>query len=54
MLIPGGALIKNINLLSIDENGANDIIKIYIFQPKSSTPLTGAIINMPISEIDVV
>ena len=33
MLIPGGAIIKNINLMSIDENGANDIVKIYVFQP---------------------
>jgi len=53
-LVPGGAIIKNINLLSIDENGVNDIIKIFIYQPTKQKPLTGAIISMPISEIDVV
>ena len=53
MMIPGAIITKDVNLLSIDENGANDVIKILIFQPKSSTPLTGAIVNMPLSELDI-
>jgi Bardet-Biedl syndrome 1 protein len=53
MMIPGCSITKDINLLSIDENGANDVIKVFIFQKSSSTPITGSIVNMPISELDI-
>ena len=53
MMIPGSSIIKDVNIISIDENGANDVIKIFIFQAKSSVPITGAIVNMPISELDI-
>lgn len=38
---------------NIDENGAADLIRVFLFNDKSTVPLITANLNMPLSEVDL-
>lgn len=53
MLIPNIPYPVDISIESIDPNGVNDTVKVYICDKKKELPLLGAIIQMPLSELPI-
>lgn len=43
----------NVEVESIDPTGANDTIKVFIIDTKSTLPLITANLQMPVSELDL-
>ena len=52
-LVPNVSYPVEVKVESIDLTGTNDVIKIFIFNSASMLPVVGAIVNMPLSEINI-
>jgi hypothetical protein len=52
-LLPYKPFIATIIVNNISEVGANGSIKIFVFEPGKTQPISGAIINMPLSDISI-
>lgn len=53
LLLPNLNYNQEIFIENIDENGAADLIKVIVFNDKSTVPLITANLNMPLSEVDL-
>jgi len=53
VLIPGLPYPIDVMVESVDPNGTNDTIKIFVLDINKSIPIVTAVVNMPISEINV-
>ena len=53
MLLPQITYHQEILVENIDENGAADLIRVFVYNSESSLPLITANLNMPLSEIDM-
>lgn len=52
-LLPQITYKQEILIQNIDENGAADLIRVFVFNDQSSMPLITANLNMPLSEVDL-
>lgn len=52
-LLPTITYKQEIMVQNIDENGAADLIRVFVYNDKSSMPLITANLNMPLSEVDM-
>lgn len=52
-LLPSITYKQEIMVENIDENGAADLIRVFVYNDKSSVPLITANLNMPLSEVDL-
>jgi Bardet-Biedl syndrome 1 protein len=52
-LLPQITYNQEILIENIDENGAADLIRVFVYNDASSMPLITANLNMPLSEIDI-
>jgi len=53
VLIPGLPYPIDVMVESVDPNGTNDTIKIFVLDINKSIPVVTAVVNMPVSEINV-
>jgi len=53
VLIPGLPYPIDVMVESVDPNGTNDTIKIFVLDKNKSIPVVTAVVNMPVSEINV-
>ena len=53
VLVPGVAYPIEVVLENIDPNGTNDTLKIFVLEKTKSIPIVTAVVNMPVSEINV-
>lgn len=53
VLVPNISYPVDVIVESIDPNGANDTIKLFIFEKDKNTPLLNAVVSMPVSEIQI-
>jgi hypothetical protein len=49
-ILPNSSVVTSVSIESVDPNGANGPIKLFVGEKTSSVPLCGAIIQMPMSE----
>lgn len=52
-LLPSITYKQEIMVENIDENGAADLIRVFVYSDQSSVPLITANLNMPLSEVDL-
>jgi Bardet-Biedl syndrome 1 protein len=52
-LLPQITYSKEILIENVDENGAADLIRVFVYNSESSLPLITANLNMPLSEVDM-
>lgn len=52
-LLPQITYNQEILVENIDENGAADLIRVFVYNATSSMPLITANLNMPLSEVDI-
>lgn len=52
-LLPQITYNQEILVENIDENGAADLIRVFVYNDASSMPLITANLNMPLSEVDI-
>jgi len=53
LMLPNLIYKVNVEVECIDATGANDIIKVFIIDTKSTIPLITASLQMPLSELDM-
>ena len=53
VLVPSLPYPIEIMVESIDPNGTNDTVKIFVLDKNKNVPVVTAVVNMPISEINV-
>jgi hypothetical protein len=51
LLVPGIAHRIDAELECIDENGAADVVRVFVCSAKSLIPVLSAVVNMPASEL---
>jgi len=52
-MLPNLAYKINVEVECIDATGANDTIKVFVIDTKSTVPLITANLQMPVSELDM-
>lgn len=53
VLVPNLDYHYDIPVICVNESGAADVIRVFVCSPTSAVPSISAIVNMPLSEIDV-
>ena len=53
LMLPNLAYKINVEVECIDATGANDTIKVFVIDTKSTVPLITANLQMPVSELDM-
>ena len=53
VLIPGVPYPVEVMVESIDPNGTNDTIRVFVLETKKVVPVVSAIVNMPLSELKI-
>ena len=53
VMVPNLIYKVNVEVECIDATGANDIIKVFVIDTKSTIPLITASLQMPVSELDM-
>ena len=53
LMLPNMIYKVNVEVECIDATGANDIIKVFVINAKSTLPLITANLNMPVSELNM-
>ena len=51
-LVPGVEYVYVFDVWSVDSNGAADVVKVFVMNPKSAIPAIAAVVNLPNSELD--
>ena len=51
-LVPGVEYAYVVDVWSVDANGAADVVKVFVMNPKSAIPVIAAVVNMPVSEVE--
>ena len=51
-LVPGVEYAYVVDVWSVDPNGAADVVKVFVMNPKSAIPAIAAVVNMPVSEAE--
>jgi Bardet-Biedl syndrome 1 protein len=53
VMVPGFPYPIEIFVENVDPNGTNDTVKIFVLEKAKNVPVVTAVVNMPISEINV-
>lgn len=53
VMVPGFPYPIEIFVENVDPNGTNDTVKIFVLEKTKNIPVVTAVVNMPISEINV-